>query len=127
MVELVSQYLNIGTDYMGPINIKSHNATAKVHVVIFVCLVTKGIHFEIAQDATAIEFLRTFIRFVSIRGCLKFIITDDASNFVFTQPFLSDKVNIADMNVLDYSAEHNILGGRLFHNTPSGNGEHINA
>ncbi len=105
-VELVSLYLNIGIDYMGPINIKSHNSTAKVRVVIFVCLVIRAIHLKIALDTTAIEFLRTFMRFMSIRGCPKFIITDNASNFVFVQPFLSDKVNITDRNALDYSAEH---------------------
>ncbi len=99
-----SPFLNIGIDYMGPIKIRSGDSVQKVHVVIFACLVTRAIHLEIARDTSAAEFLITFMRFSGIRGTPKFVITDIMSNFVFIQPMISDKVNIVDHSILNFSA-----------------------
>ncbi len=100
-VEQASPFLNIGIDFTGPVNIKTGNSVQKVYVVIYACLVTRAIHLEIARDTTAAEFLRTFIRFSSIQECSKFMITDNALNFVFIQMVL-DKVNITDRGILNY-------------------------
>ncbi len=104
LLEQASSFLSIGIDFTGPVNIKTGNSVQKVYVVIFACLVTGVIHLEIARDTTAAEFLRTFIRFSSIRGCPKFVITDNASNFFDIQPMVSDKVNITDRGILNYSS-----------------------
>lgn len=108
-VQEASPFLNVGIDYIGPLYISNNTSThQRIYIVIFVCLVTRAIHLELARDTTAIEFLRTLIRFVSIRGSPKFILTDNATNFVFIQPFVGDKVNISDPNLKNYSDKNRI-------------------
>ncbi len=108
-VEQASPFLNVGIDYLGPVNIKAEASVQRVYIVIFACLVTRAVHLEISRDTSAIEFLRTFIRFVSVRGSPKFVVTDNASNFVFIQPFVGDKVNISECNLSNYCSDNRIV------------------
>jgi len=107
-VRVEAAFVNVGIDYMGPVNIKTENGKTKVYIAIFACLVTRAIHLEIARDTTAIEFLRALMRFVSIRGRPKFIITDNAGNFAFIQPLVGEKVNITNGNIQNYCGSNDI-------------------
>ena len=117
-VEEASPFLNVGIDYFGPIPIRNGNSTQTIHVAIFVCLVTRAIHLEIARDTTAIEFLRTLVRFVSIRGKPSFVLSDNAPNFVFIQPFVSDKAIITDRNLSEFCIKNGIRWKFIPHCSP---------
>lgn len=82
------------------------NGTKSVHIALFICLVTKAVHLEIARDLSAGEFLLALHRFVVRRGSSKFIPLDNASHFTFVQPLISQLVErrfeIADSRIRDY-------------------------
>jgi hypothetical protein len=82
-------------DYCGPILIKTHRGrgkqkTIKAYVCLFVCLSTKAIHVELVSDLTADTFLDALKRFVSRRGTVKSIISENSTNFIKANKDLID-------------------------------------
>lgn len=79
-------FLATGLDYGGPFTIKVHNLRSirhvKSYICIFVCLVTKAVHIEVATDLSTDSFLSVLTRFVSRRGLCADIYSDCATNFV---------------------------------------------
>ncbi|XP_062701047.1 uncharacterized protein LOC134285061 [Aedes albopictus] len=78
-------FLRVGVDYCGPFWIKYpvRRATSTKHyVAIFICLVTKAVHLELASDLTSEAFLAAFKRFVARRGKPILVMCDNATNFV---------------------------------------------
>jgi hypothetical protein len=94
-LERVRPFINSGLDYCGPILIKTHRGrgkqkTIKAYVCLFICLSTKAIHIELVSDLTADTFLDALKRFVSRRGTVKSIISDNATNFIKANKDLID-------------------------------------
>jgi hypothetical protein len=94
-LEPARPFINSGLDYCGPILIKTHRGrgkqkTIKAYVCLFICLSTKAIHIELVSDLTADTFLDALKRFVSRRGTVKSIISDNATNFIKANKNLID-------------------------------------
>jgi hypothetical protein len=94
-LEPARPFINSGLDYCGPILIKTHRGrgkqkTIKAYVCLFICLSTKAIHIELVSDLTADTFLDALKRFVSRRGTVKSIISDNATNFIKANKDLID-------------------------------------
>ena len=71
-----------GVDYFGPQNIKKGRSVVKRWGAIFTCVNSRAIHLELP---TPLEFdcvINIFIRFVNRRGPLKFMYSDNGTNFV---------------------------------------------
>ncbi len=94
---------------MGPLIIKSGKNIRRVFVVISACVVTRAIHLEIACDTSAFEFLKVLRCFCSIGNCLKHIVTDNASTFVFIQPMVGDEVGITSSSLQEHCYSKQIL------------------
>lgn len=78
-------FYNTGVDYAGPFTVKRGRGqiTEKVYAAIFVCMVTKAIHVEVAKDMTTDAFLAALDRFIGIRaGQVRHIYCDNGRNFV---------------------------------------------
>lgn len=75
-----------GVDYCGPINIKEDRGrgkrSVKAYIALFVCLCTKAAHLELVSNLTSSAFLSAFKRFISRRGNVSEIHSDNATNFV---------------------------------------------
>jgi hypothetical protein len=94
-LEPARPFINSGLDYCGPILIKTHRGrgkqkTIKAYVCLLICLSTKAIHIELVSDLTADTFLDALKRFVSRRGTVKSIISDNATNFIKANKDLID-------------------------------------
>lgn len=75
-------FLNVGLDYGGPFSIRvSRNKTTKAYLCLFVCLVTKAVHLELATDLSTSAFLNALRRFIARRGKCTNIYSDNGSNF----------------------------------------------
>jgi hypothetical protein len=62
-------FYNCACDLFGPYPIKvSRNKTQKYWGVLFTCLSTRSLYGDVTADYSAMEFLQTFRRFISIRG-----------------------------------------------------------
>jgi hypothetical protein len=72
-------------EYMGPFLIKNGHLrttkTLKSYVAIFVCFATKAVHLELVCDCTSSTFLNALKRFMSRRGKVSLLYSDNDSNF----------------------------------------------
>jgi hypothetical protein len=79
-------FINTGVDYAGPIIIKEGRGRGKrlikSYVAVFVCFSTKAIHLELVSDCTSDSFLAAFRRFISRRGNVTTMYSDNGTNFV---------------------------------------------
>lgn len=73
-----------GVDYCGPVMIKAHHrraAPTKAFIAVFVCFVTRAVHLELVSDLSTAAFLAALRRFVSRRGAVSEINSDNGTNF----------------------------------------------
>ncbi|XP_062557058.1 uncharacterized protein LOC134221907 [Armigeres subalbatus] len=73
-----------GVDYAGPFQVRqgSHRPMLmKSYVAVYVCMATKAVHLEIVSDLSTDAFLASLRRFVSRRGMVQQIHSDNATNF----------------------------------------------
>ncbi|XP_065086542.1 uncharacterized protein LOC135708380 [Ochlerotatus camptorhynchus] len=96
-----------GVDYAGPFVIK-HGVRkpilVKAYIAVFVCLVTKSIHLELVSDMTTAAFIAALQRFISRRGLVRELHSDNGSNF------RGARTELHEVFVLfrDHSAVHEI-------------------
>ena len=85
---------NTTCDYFGLIVVKaSRNKTAKHYGVLFTCLNTRAVHFELAVDCSTMEFLQVLrTRFFAIRGTPAVMICDNGTRFVGAEKELKEMV-----------------------------------
>lgn len=85
-VQEAKAFTHTGVDYAGPINItmtrKRGVRSQKAYICLFVCLTTKAIHIEIASDLSSETFLDAFKRFLSRRGPVSVLYSDNGTNFI---------------------------------------------
>lgn len=81
-------FIATGVDYAGPFNKKyldrEGNIITKVKcwTVIFVCIRTKAVHLDMVDDLSSASFIACFERFVSRRGAVKKLFSDNGTSFV---------------------------------------------
>lgn len=78
----VPVFSKCGVDFMGPIEIKVKRSTVKRYVMVFTCLVTRAVHLEVAASLDTDSCINAIRRFVSRRGDVEFIRSDNGTNFV---------------------------------------------
>lgn len=83
-----------GVDYMGPVGLSSktgRNPTiSKAYVCVFVCFVTRAIHLELVSNQTTAQFMQALRRFISRRGPVAQILSDNGTNFVGANNYLTE-------------------------------------
>lgn len=85
-VQQAFPFVHTGLDFAGPFKIRaSHklrNAqTMKGYICVFVCMATRALHLEAVSDLTSEAFLGALQRFVSRRGLVENLYSDNATNF----------------------------------------------
>lgn len=83
-------FLNCGVDYFGPLFVKAGEVTKKVWVTLYTCLVTRAVHLELVDDMTTEQFILSFRRFVSRRGCPIKMWSDNAPQFIQANSVLDE-------------------------------------
>lgn len=68
-----------GVDLAGPLVLRDQQ---KVWIAIFTCAVYRAVHFELVSDISTSSFLLALRRFISRRGRVKTIYSDNGTNFV---------------------------------------------
>lgn len=79
-------FSNSGLDFCGPFLIKYKNqrkgSFQKIYIAIFICMVTKAVHFEFVSDLTSEALIAALRRFFARRGKVFSIFSDNGTNFV---------------------------------------------
>lgn len=74
-----------GVDYAGPIKLHKSKgrgvATDKDYIALFICMTTKAIHIEVVGDQTTASFLGALDRFISRRGKVAEVWSDNSTTF----------------------------------------------
>lgn len=89
-------FAHSGVDYAGPFLIRTSKGRGhkshKAYCVLFVCLATRAIYFEVADDYTTNGFLAAFDRFTARRGLPSVIMNDNGTNFRGADRELSNQI-----------------------------------
>ena len=76
-------FTNTAVDYFGPILVRQGRNNLKRYGCIFLCLATRAIHLEVAEDLSAESFLMAYRRFLSVTGgATRVLYSDNGTNFV---------------------------------------------
>ena len=75
-------FTHVGMDYFGPIQVKRGRSIVKMYGVIFSCFTSRAIHLEVADSLDTDSCLNAILRFVSRRGQVETITSDNGTNLV---------------------------------------------
>lgn len=120
-------FTNVAVDYTGEIVYKlnkiRNSKTAKSYIAIFVCMAVKAMHLELVTDLTAVAYIAAFRRFVSRRGQVKNLYSDNATCFTRADKDLQELL-MSDSFKNDVNNEF-LARGTNWHFSPAG-GPHFN-
>ena len=86
-------FIYVGVDYFGPIWVIVKRSRVKRWGVLFTCLVTRGVHLEIAYSLDAVSFLMAFWRFCDSRDIWpKKVWSDNGTNLTAAEEELKQLI-----------------------------------
>ena len=100
-------FTNTRVDYLGPYHIefsertRSNQATAKRYVALFTCLTRRAVHLEIAGYLPTDVFILVLRRFISRRGQVNIIRSDNGINFVGSSKELKQAIKNIDKSTVN--------------------------
>lgn len=110
VVQSAKPFIHTGTDYAGPFKVTITRGrgirSTKAYVCLFVCMTTRAVHIELAGDLSTASFMGAFKRFLSRRGPVGRIYSDNGTNYIGAKRKLSEL--------------HEFLSSK-YHNTEFGN------
>lgn len=105
-------FLKSAVDYAAPVRVRTsklRNAKiVKGYIAIFVCMATKAIYIELVGNLTADSFVAALRRFVSRRGYVTDIKSDNGTNFVRTDKIL-DQLSAAELSKFNTEIHNELL------------------
>ena len=84
----------VGIDFTGPLYVYQNDDCKKMYICLFTCSTTRAVHLELVYDLSCESFIKSFRRFISIRGLCTTIYTDNAKTFKKAHKDLSQCLNI---------------------------------
>ncbi len=79
-------FSQVGIDFAGPFTLRTGHTRKptylKAYAVVFICMTTRAVHFDLASSLSTEEFLATLGRFVARRGAPSVVYSDNRSNFL---------------------------------------------
>ena len=85
-------FTSVGVDYFGSILVKEGRSEKKRYGVVFTCLNIRAVHIEVAYNLDTSSFTLALRRFVSRRGQVKTICSDNGTNFVGEERELRNQI-----------------------------------
>lgn len=94
VVQSAKPFVHTGTDYAGPFKVTITRGrgvrSTKAYICLFVCMTTRAVHIELAGDLSTASFMGAFKRFLSRRGPVGRIYSDNGSNYIGAKRTLSE-------------------------------------
>lgn len=91
-VQEAKAFCHTGVDYAGPLHIVPYRRrgvrSQKSYLCLFICLVTKAVHIELASDLSTEAFMNALKRFISRRGPVAVMYSDRGTNFIGAKSYL---------------------------------------
>lgn len=83
-ITIAPAFTNVGVDFAGPLFVRvtvGGEATSKVYICLFSCMVTRAIHLELVETLTTEQFMLALRRMMSRRGRCRMMLSDNAKTF----------------------------------------------
>ncbi|XP_049329531.1 uncharacterized protein LOC125794101 [Astyanax mexicanus] len=96
-------FSHVGVDYFGPIEVRRGRGMAKRYGVIFTCLTTRAVHLEVAHSMDTDSCVNAFRRFISRRGQVKELRSDNGTNLISAEKELRDALKRWNMDQIERS------------------------
>lgn len=102
-VTAAEPFSRTGVDYAGPFLLKEGRSRAprKAYICVFVCMCTKAMHLELVGSLSTDGFLGALHRFVSRRGNVVEMRSDNGTNFVGAERQLTELRNLLASQTLE--------------------------
>lgn len=84
-VEPAPSFTYSAVDYFGPWCVKEGRKEVKRYGALFTCMTSRAIHIEVAHSLETYSFLQALRRFISRRGPIKELCSDQRTNFIGAQ------------------------------------------
>lgn len=110
-------FTNVGVDYFGPFEVKRGRSTVKRYGVMFTCLAIRAVHIEIADSLDTSSCINAIRRFISRRGQVSIMRSDNGTNFVGAEKEL--RVAIESLNELKIEKTLQQKGIKWMFNSPA--------
>lgn len=85
-VQTAPPFLRSSVDYMGPFQVRiggpRSRTVVKTYGVVFVCMVTRSVHLDLAENLSTSAFLDVYDRFIHRRGLCQVLFSDNGTQFV---------------------------------------------
>ena len=99
----------VGVDLFGPFFTRQGRSKVKRYGVLFTCLTIRVVHIELAYCFESSSFIQSLHRFISRRGQVKEIRSDNGTNFVGGHKELGDGIRAWNKEQInDFLAQQNI-------------------
>lgn len=86
-------FTNVGVDYFGPIEVKRGRTNVKRYGVIFTCMASRAVHLEVAYSLDTDGCINALRRFISRRGQVVHIRSDNGTNFIGANRELKEAIS----------------------------------
>lgn len=110
-------FTNVGMDYFGPFEVKRGRVTVKRYGVLFTCLTTRAVHIEVADTLDTSSCINALCRFISRRGQVEIIRSDNGTNLVGADRELKTALKDLDQSQIERKMQQN--GITWIFNSPS--------
>ena len=80
-VQMSHAFSHVGTDFCGPLYIRTKTNPVKVYICIFTCAASRMLHLELTNDMSTDEFLQAYQRMINLRGMSDTVWSDNAQSF----------------------------------------------
>lgn len=81
-LQVAAAFSKVGVDFFGPLKVRHLRKQEKRYGCLFTCLVTRGVHLEVAHSLSIDSFIMSLRRFIARRGKTTVIHSDNGTNFV---------------------------------------------
>ncbi|XP_030843562.1 uncharacterized protein LOC115924830 [Strongylocentrotus purpuratus] len=100
-------FTRVGMDYFGPFEIKCGRSIRKRYGVIFTCLSCRGVHIEVASSLDTSSCIEAIRRFISRRGPMKEMFSDNGTNLVGAERELKQALKELNQDqLINFHANH---------------------
>ncbi|TWW61444.1 hypothetical protein D4764_04G0000910 [Takifugu flavidus] len=110
-------FTNVGIDYFGPFEVKRGQSTVKRYGVMFTCLTIRAVHIEVADSLDTSACINVLRRFISRRGQISIMRSDNGTNFVGAEKELREAVKNLDQSEMEKTMQER--GIKWIFNSPA--------
>ncbi|XP_038154235.1 uncharacterized protein LOC119791920 [Cyprinodon tularosa] len=114
-------FTNVGIDYFGPFEVKRGRGTVKRYGVMFTCLTIRAVHIEVADSLDTSACINVLRRFVSRRGQVSIIRSDNGTNFVGAEKELREALKNLNQSEIEKTMQKK--GIKWIFNSPAASHE----